>query len=220
MGQLALDLAFAPRYGADDFLVTPANEDAHATLARWPAWPGQVLLLAGPDGSGKSHLAAIWAATAAARQIEAADLQDQAPTDLVQTPLLIEDADRDALPEEALFHLLNRVREAGTHLLITARTPPDLWGLMIPDLLSRLRLAPLLRLKAPDEDLLRAVLVKLFIDRQLSVESSVVDYLALRLDRSLGAARRLVDALDKASLQSHRRITRPVAAETLAALSS
>ena len=103
---------------------------------------------------------------------------------------------------------------------MTAQRPPDLWGLATPDLVSRLRLAPLLRLEAPDEALLRAVLVKLFVDRQLVVESNVVDYLVLRLDRSLGAARQLVDALDRASLADHRRITRPVAAETLAALSS
>lgn len=220
MGQLPLDLAFEPRFGADDFLVTPANADAHAMLARWPDWPSRVLLLVGPEGSGKSHLAAIWAGAAAANRLDAGDLRGEIPARMLDAPLLIEDADRAELPEAALFHLFNRTRERGTFLLLTARRPPDQWELTTPDLLSRLRLAPLLRLETPDEALLHAVLVKLFVDRQLIVDGSVVDYLALRLDRSLGAARRLVDALDRASLATHRRITRPVAAQVLAGISS
>lgn len=220
MGQLPLDLAFEPRFGADDFLVTPANVDAHAMLARWPDWPGRVLLLIGPEGSGKSHLATIWAEAAAANRLDTGDLGGEIQERLLDAPLLIEDADRAEFPEAALFHLFNRTRERGAFLLLTARRPPDQWGLTTPDLLSRLRLAPLLRLETPDEALLHAVLVKLFVDRQLVVDGSVVDYLALRLDRSLGAARRLVDALDRTSLATHRRITRPVAAEVLAGISS
>ena len=216
MDQLTFDLGFRPRFGADDFLVTPANRDAHATLIRWPDWPGRSLLLVGPEGAGKSHLAAIWATLAGAQVATPAEIasgRSSTPTTLV------EDLDRASVPEAALFHFVNDARERGAFLLITARSPPDHWGLGTRDLLSRLRVAPLLRLEAPDEALLRAVLVKLFLDRQLVVDSSVVDYLTLRLDRSLGAARRLVDALDRASLVSQRRITRPIAAEVLAALS-
>lgn len=219
MSQLPLDLAFEPSYADADFLVTSANADAYSTLTRWPDWPGRLMLLVGPEGSGKSHMARIWAAQAGARHVDAA-LQAVELSSMAEPALLIDDADRCGASELALFHLLNRLRETETFLLMTARTPPDRWGLATPDLLSRLRVAPLLRLEAPDEALLRAVLVKLFVDRQLLVDSAVVDYLALRLDRSLGAARQLVEALDRASLASRRRITRPIAAEVLAALAS
>lgn len=219
MSQLPLDLAFEPSYADADFLVTSANADAYSTLTRWPDWPGRLMLLVGPEGSGKSHMARIWAAQAGARHVDAA-LQAVELSSMAEPALLIDDADHCGASELALFHLLNRLRETETFLLMTARTPPDRWGLATPDLLSRLRVAPLLRLEAPDEALLRAVLVKLFVDRQLLVDSAVVDYLALRLDRSLGAARQLVEALDRASLASRRRITRPIAAEVLAALAS
>lgn len=217
--QLPLDLAFEPSYADADFLVTSANADAYSTLTRWPDWPGRLMLLVGPEGAGKSHMARIWAAQAGARHVDAAMLTVELSS-IAGPALLIDDVDRCGASESALFHLLNRLRETETFLLMTARMPPDRWGLATPDLLSRLRVAPLLRLEAPDEALLRAVLVKLFVDRQLLVDSAVVDYLALRLDRSLGAARQLVEALDRASLASRRRITRPIAAEVLAALAS
>lgn len=218
--QLPLDLAFEPSYGDSDFLVTAANADAYATLTRWPDWPGRVMLLVGPEGAGKSHLARIWATQAGARHLDASAMPCIDSSSAAEHALLIDDADRCGASEATLFHRLNRLRETETFLLMTARTPPDRWGLTTPDLLSRLRVAPVLRLEAPDDALMRAVLVKLFIDRQLFVDSTVVDYVALRLDRSLGAARDLVEALDRASLASHRRITRPIAAEVLATLAS
>ena len=218
--QLPLDLAFEPSYGDSDFLVTPANADAYATLTRWPDWPGRLMLLVGPEGAGKSHMARIWAARAGARRVDASALQTVELSSIAEPALLIDDADRCGASEPMLFHLLNRLRETETSLLMTARTPPDRWGLATPALLSRRRRAPRRRLEAPDEALLRAVLVKLFVDRQLLVDSAVVDYVALRLDRSLGAARQMVEALDRASLASRRRITRPIAAEVLAALAS
>ena len=218
MTQFALDLSFAPRFGADDFLVAPSNADAHALLSSWPDWPEGPSLLIGPEGAGKSHLAAMWASAADARALDRSELDLQALPGFAEPALLIDDADRRPIPETALFHLLNQARERRQSLLLTAKTPPDTWGLKIPDLLSRLRSAPLSLLRAPEPELLRAVLVKLFVDRQLSVDSGVVEYLTRHSERSLGAARRLVDALDQVSLAGHRRITRPVAAEVLASL--
>ena len=218
MAQLPLDLAFPPRYGAEDFLVDPSNADAHATLMRWPDWPDRVALLVGPEGSGKTHLAAIWAGRAAASRFAGAALGDAAPSEIAESHAWIDDADRIGAAETILFHLLNLVRESGSFLLLTAEQPPDRWNLRLPDLLSRLRLAPLLRLDPPSDALIRAVLVKLLMDRQLVVDQSVIDYAALRMDRSLGTARRLVEALDQASLAAGRRITRNVVADVMANL--
>jgi chromosomal replication initiation ATPase DnaA len=128
---------------------------------------------------------------------------------------VIEDADRVGACETQLFHLLNLIRDEKSHLLLTARRPPDGWGLKTPDLLSRLRLAPLVQIEAPDDDLMRAVLVKLFTDRQLVVDEAVVAYLVLRLDRSFDAARTMVDALDRAALSLNRKVTRGMAAKIL-----
>jgi chromosomal replication initiation ATPase DnaA len=214
--QLAFDLPLDPRFGAEDFLVSPSNERAYGLIERWPEWPDTILRLVGPPGSGKSHLAAIWATRANAWTVGAADVVGGRVPHLVsQGALVIEDADRAERDEAALFHLLNLARERRCALLLTSAAPVERWDLRTPDLLSRLRLAPSVALDPPDDALLRSVLVKLFVDRQLVVDTSVVDYLALRIERSLARAREVVAALDREALSRGRRITRPMAAEVV-----
>ncbi|EIM28485.1 P-loop NTPase family protein [Microvirga lotononidis] len=216
--QLAFDLPLDPRFGAEDFLVSPSNEQAYGLIESWPDWPDTILLLVGPRGSGKSHLASIWATNARAWTIDASGItQDKVPHLISNGALAIEDMDRGERDEAALFHLLNLARERKASLLITCETPPDRWSLRTPDLLSRLRLAPSVSLDAPDDALLKAVLVKLFVDRQLVVDTSVVDYIALRIERSLAKASELVALLDREALSRGRRVSRAIAAEILGA---
>lgn len=216
--QLAFDLALDPRYGREDFLVSPSNEHAYALIERWPDWPDTIQLLTGPTGSGKSHLASIWATTAKAWTIDAFEVSaDRVPHLVSNGALVIEDMDRADRDEAALFHLLNLARERRASVLITCETAPLHWGLRTPDLLSRLRLAPAATLEPPDDALLKAVLVKLFVDRQLVVDTTVVDYIAVRIERSLARAAEVVGALDREALSRGRRVSRPIAAEILGA---
>jgi chromosomal replication initiation ATPase DnaA len=214
--QLGLDLTPSPHFRREDFLVSEANASALRMIEAWPAWPDDVLLLVGPPGSGKSHLAAIWAASAAAEirqgcMLEGADLAALAG----KSALVIEAGDEIGPAEATLFHLLNLTRQQKTSLLLTARRKPDAWGLATPDLLSRLRLAPLLELGAPDDELLKAVLQKLFRDRQLVVDAAIVEFIALHIDRSLDTARYFVDLLDRAALARGRPVTRALVRELL-----
>ena len=173
------------------------------------------MLLIGPSGSGKSHLGAIWARSARARAVAGERLAEAPLLELAEGPaLLIEDADRVGAAEAQLFHLLNLLRERGAGVLITAQRAPDLWGLKTADLLSRLRLAPTVQLGEPDLDLTKAVLFKLFSDRQIAVEPSVVGYIALRIERSLEAARGIVAELDREALARGKPVTRSMAAPT------
>jgi chromosomal replication initiation ATPase DnaA len=216
--QLAFDLPLDPRFGAEDFLVSPSNEQAYGMIETWPEWPDTILLLVGPRGSGKSHLASIWAKNAHAWTVDAVAIcHDKVPHLVSNGALAIEDMDRGERDEAALFHLLNLAREKKASLLITCETPPDRWSLKTPDLLSRLRLAPSVALDAPDDALLKAVLVKLFVDRQLVVDTSVVDYIALRIERSLAKASEIVALLDREALSRGRRVSRVIAAEILGA---
>ncbi|QFU16264.1 DnaA ATPase domain-containing protein [Microvirga thermotolerans] len=217
--QLAFDLPLAPRFGREDFLVSPSNEQAYAIIESWPEWPDTVLLLTGPRGSGKSHLAAIWAETARAWTVDAFEVTgDKVPHLVSNGALAIEDIDRADRDEAALFHLLNLARERKAFVLMTCETPPDAWGIRTPDLLSRLRLATAVSLEPPDDALLKAVLVKLFVDRQLVVDTSVVDYIALRIERSLTKAAEVVTLLDKEALSRGRRVSRAIASEVLGAI--
>ena len=214
--QLALDLPLAPRYGREDFLVSPSNERAYGLIERWPDWPDTVLLLTGPKGSGKSHLAAIWAEAAHGWTVDAFEVaMDRVPHLTSNGALVIEDLDSGEGDEPALFHLLNLARERQAYVVLTSAATVEQLPIRTPDLKSRLRLAPSVSLDPPDDALLKAVLVKLFVDRQLVVDTSVVDFLTLRIERSLAAAAEVVAALDREALSRARRITRPMAAELL-----
>jgi chromosomal replication initiation ATPase DnaA len=212
--QLTLELPVEPRFGREDFLVSPSNERAYALIERWPDWPDTILLLEGPKGSGKSHLAAIWAAQSHGWTVDAFEVgTDRVPHLVSNGALVIEDLHSAGGDEPALFHLLNLARERRAYVLITTAVAVGELPIRTPDLKSRLRLAPSVSLDPPDDALLRAVLVKLFVDRQLVVDTTVVDFLALRIERSLAAAAEAVAAIDREALSRGRRITRPMAAE-------
>lgn len=216
--QLALALPVEERLDLEDFLVGSSNEAAFAVIDAWPDWPEKVHALTGPAGTGKTHLAAIWAARAGATRITPALLHEKDPETLATLPaLLIEDADRAGLNESAMFHLLNAVRRSGTSVLLTGRAAPDLWGLRTPDLLSRLRLAPHVVLETPDDALLGAILVKFFLERQIVVDTALVEFLRARVERSVPAMRAIVEKLDHEALARGRRVNRALAAEVLRA---
>ena len=213
--QLVLDLAREPSYEPDEFLASPSNAEAHATIERWPAWPNRILLLLGPPGSGKSHLGAIWAARAKARIISSGRAIPLDDWDGAVVALL-EDCDRASHDQASLFHLVNLVRETGGWLLMTAQSLPATWDIKVPDLLSRLRLADVVEIRRPDAALVKAVIVKLFADRQIRIDEDVVNYAALHCEQSLDAISDFVAAVDEAALASSRKVTRPLAVETMA----
>ncbi|MCA1953081.1 MAG: hypothetical protein LDL25_04595 [Hyphomicrobiales bacterium] len=215
-GQLPLPLDAAPRYGREDFMVGRANAAAFDHILRWPHWLAPAAIITGPEGSGKSHLAAIFAAESGATMLRAAHLDAAAVPDLAARPaLVIEDCDNVSLDEAALFHLLNLARERGFFVVMTARRPPDAWAIRIPDLRSRLRAQPLLVLEEPDDALLGALFVKHFADRQVTIDAGIVAYALARIERSYAAVQRLVAALDRQSLILKRPVTRALVADLL-----
>jgi chromosomal replication initiation ATPase DnaA len=212
--QLALSLSHHQNFAREDFLPGPSNRVALALVEAWPDWPARAVAVVGPEGSGKSHLADIWAAQAGARYLLAPDLVEGAvPGALATGAVVVEDLTEDRIDERALFHLLNLAREEGAYALLTMRTPPAGWRLQLRDLASRLRALPVVTLTAPDDALLRALLVKFFTDRQIAVEESLIAYLITRIERSCAAARAVVEELDREALRRKRPITRALAAE-------
>jgi chromosomal replication initiation ATPase DnaA len=224
--QMALDLPARPALGRTDFFVAEPNRLALAQVERWPTWPGGRIAVSGPAGSGKTHLAHVWAARSDARILPAADLAGLDPVAAAAGgSVAVEDADRLAdLPEaaarageEALFHLANRLAAAGGSLMVSGRSAPAHWRLRLPDLASRLAIAPVAALEPPDDALLGAVLVKLFADRGIGVGAGLIRYLLARMDRSFEAAEAVVARLDRAGLAGRRPVTVRLAAEVLGA---
>ncbi len=215
--QLALSLPHRAAMTRADFLVGKANAEAIAVIDAWPEWPAPVVLLAGPVGSGKTHLVEIWRAATGGVVIEAGRLRDADVETLAENAAVaVEDIHAGPLDEAALFHLLNRTRELQVPMLVTSRSCASALPLQVPDLASRLRAARPVELGEPDDDLLRRVMVKLFADRQLTVDPAVVDFIAVRMERSLQGASTIVEALDRDALAARSPVTRKLAAAAIA----
>ena len=214
--QFAFALPHAESLTRDNFLEGAGNAAGLALVDAWPEWPARTMFLVGPDGSGKSHLAAIWAEQSGARSLSAQALDIAAvPRALATGALVLEDLSPTAFDERALFHLLNLARQDEAYILITAREAPATMPVALSDLRSSLRACPVVTLLPPDDQLFRALILKLAADRQLTIDEAVVSYLATRIERSYAAARQTVALLDNESLRLGRPVTRALAAELL-----
>lgn len=212
--QLPLDLGHRTAMGRADFLIAPSNQDAVAWIDLWPEWPAPALILYGPVASGKSHLAAVWCDQSGAIKVPAGDISEKNVQDVAArgAHVMIDDADRligNPATENALFHLYNIFKEEQRTLLLVMEDAPIRRAFTLPDLASRLRAAPCVAIREPDDALLAAILVKLFNDRQLRVSAEAINYIVPRIERSFEATNALVQKLDEAALSSKSDLTIP-----------
>ncbi len=210
MQQYPLPLPHHEAMEADDFMITSSNREAAAWIDKWPDWTGHALTIYGPAGSGKTHLAHVWLARSHGKFIEAKHLANADIGALASGNFVIDDAAQiagNAARERGLLHLYNILRESKGGLLLTSDRPPAQWNIELPDLRSRLLAAPAIALAAPDDELLKGLLLKQFDDRQIKIGADVVDFILPRVTRTPEALRDLVGALDRASLAEGRRIT-------------
>lgn len=222
--QLALEFPHRAALGLEDFFVSESNRAAIELIDRWPRWPGPCAYLQGPAGSGKSHLAHVWQMASDARIVSAADVDarlGEGASDLAA--LVVEDVDKalagdgagKSATEHELFHLINLAKEHEFHVLFTGAAAPGQIEIALPDLRSRMRALPVVRIEAPDEMLLRTVMAKQFGDRQIDVQPNLIEYILPRMERSFEGVGELVELLDRSALESGRRITRQFAGEIL-----
>lgn len=218
--QIPFDLGHRTAMAREDFLISPSNQDAVAWIDLWPEWPAPTLIIYGPEASGKSHLAAVWGQKAGAACVKPDTLNDTTIRQIASAAkhVILEDADNligNVESEKGLFHLYNLFKEEKRSVLITLNEPPVRRSFALPDLASRLRAAPCVAIREPDDVLLGAILVKLFNDRQLRVGQDVVNYILSHMERSFSEARRIVDEADKRAITEKRAVSIPLLKEIL-----
>jgi len=199
--QIPFDLGYKTAFSRDDFFVSESNREAVAWIDKWPDWPAPALIIYGAKGAGKTHLTEAWRQKAGAAEIA-----------------VIDDIDTligNRAEEEKVFHLYNVLKEKGGHMLVTASTAPAVWNFTLPDLKSRLMAAPAVSLGMPDDNLIAAVLTKLFSDRQIFVSQEVVQFIVPRIERSLDAVGNIVDLIDRKALTEKRAVTVPLVRDIL-----
>lgn len=213
--QIPLDLGHRNALGRDDFMVAGNNQDAVAWMDLWPEWPAPCLVLYGPIASGKTHLGAVWAERTEAICVKAADINETMIRDIAEMKhhIIIEDSDQligNIVGEKGLFHLYNIFKEEKRSFLLTMKEPPVRRSFALPDLASRLRAAPSVAIREPDDDLIAALLVKHFNDRQLRVGVDVLHYIVPRIERSFEAVSDLVERADQMAMIEKRKISIPL----------
>ena len=218
--QIPLSFEVTPSKGRDDLIVSQSVQGAITMIDDWPNWPSHLVVLAGPTGSGKSHIAHIWQQKSDAIEVLLSGGTDDLVERVKSTPILIENIDQllasSQADETQLFHLLNSAKEAGSFVLMTARSWPASWKVGLPDLASRIKAATIVEISEPDEHLLSQVIFKLFADRQVEIDEKTVNYLVMRMERSLAVATKIVAAMDELALSKKTSVNRSSAAEVLA----
>jgi len=215
--QLPLDLPHRAAYEHEDFLVAPSNWQAVSWIDQWPDWPCHCVIIYGAAGCGKTHLSHVWEKAAEAsrltlQDINLADFPEQATAVIVEN---VEDLMGEAGFQEKLFHLYNWQKEKGGFLLLSAKRPPKLWGMTLPDLSSRMLASTAIEIGVPDDALLSAIMVKQFSDRQINISKDVIAFLLPRMERSFAAVRAMVRAIDSLALSEKRKITVPLVRQLL-----
>ena len=216
--QIALEFARTPGLSREELVVSAANAEAVALVDAWPGWASHVVVIAGPTGAGKTHLASIWRDEAGAFTADPKRLGPDVLDAADGGAVLIDDADAAGLDENGLFHVINAARSGNGHVLLTARRFPAAWGIALPDLKSRLAAASTVEIREPDDLLLAGVITKLFADRQVDIDPAVVQFLVKRIERSLATAISVVERLDRQALETKSRVTRQLAASVLGAM--
>ena len=217
--QIPMSFDHRPALSGEDFLVSPSNERAVQWIDSWPNWPGPLLVIVGPTGSGKTHLANVFINTTGAKNISTDDIATNGADNICDgaKALVVENAEKfiERGLDEQLFHLYNTAREYDIRILMTAKSPPARWKIDLKDLSSRLNTAPIAEINPPDDILIAALLLKQFADRQINVGQDIISYLLSRMDRSFSAVRDVVEKTDSLSLSEKRKITIPLVRRVL-----
>ena len=217
-----------PRYmKRSDFIKSPCNAEALEMIELWPHWQQFGMCIYGSEHCGKTHLAHIFSEIVSQKRnspfpvplIEASEVTSEIIADLFAYDqcLIVENLNNE-IDERAFFHLINTYRDNNGFILFTSVLPPARIKYSLPDLASRLNMLPAIGICEPDDELLSALIIKLFMDRQITISKEIMNYILMNMQRSFCYAHRLVEEIDNISMSYKRAISIPIVKEAFNAL--
>ncbi len=218
--QLSFSLPKKETLDRDNYFVSQANQGAVSLIEDWINWPSRKLILVGSEGSGKTHLGHLWASEVGATIINATTLMEQQVSELSKAPVLVEDINeiqRNQPVEIVLFHLHNLLYSEGHSLLMTSQILPGRLSFSLEDLQSRIEASTIAKLHPVDDDLLGAILIKMFADRQIHFSDKLLTYVLSRVERSYTAAKLFVEEVDSKAMAESRVIGKKLVRDILEA---
>ena len=199
--QLVLKFPEQQAYKREDFYVSPSNQEAYDFINSWPKWIKRIVNIFGPKGSGKSHLASILKNKTSCLQINSNRLNEKIFYKFKTNEVLIIENLNEKVSEELLFSLWNIALQDNKYFLINSIKPISSYRFKLPDLISRVKSSLIIGINLPNDDLISAIIVKNFSDKQIRVEKKHIDYILKRIDRSYEKISQFILTLDKYSLK-------------------
>ena len=202
-------------YKKENFFVSTSNLEAFEILNSWPKWIKKFINLYGEKYSGKSHLARIFESKSTCLNISEKNFTEEILIKFkTKQSLIIEDYQNN-ISENLLYSLINIVEQENKYLLITSEKPINEFNYKLNDLVSRLNNFLYIKLGVPDDELIYALIVKNFSDRQITIDKKLIDYIIKRIDRSYESIFVFISKIDQLSLQKGKPINLEVIKKVL-----
>ena len=206
LNQLLLDFDIKTNFNDHDYYVSVSNYFAFNLIDKWPKWEKKIINISGEKFSGKTHLANIFKSKASALFLNENQINDEIFKKIKLYESIIIDGFSNTFDEKLIYSILNLVDQDSKYLLINSETPLGEINFKLPDLASRSKNVLHAKIDPPDDDLIFAIILKNFSDRQIKLEKKIIEFIINRIDRSYGKISEFIYKIDELSLKKKKPI--------------
>ena len=206
LNQLLFNFNHSQNFNYDDFFVSKSNYFAFQLIEKWPKWEKNILNISGEKFSGKSHLANIFCNKNKCIKIIEDQLNDETLKKLKLHENIVLDNFDNLTEERLLYSLFNLVDHDNKYLLINSIKPINEMNFDLHDLKSRSKNCLFAKIDKPDDELMFALILKNFSDRQIEIDKKFIDFIIKRIDRSYGKISDFIYKIDELSLKNKKPI--------------
>ena len=206
LNQLLLELDYKTNFNEHDFYLSKSNSNAFNLINRWPDWEKKILNISGEKFSGKSHLANIFKLKSKAFLVRGNKIDNSIFKSLKLYESIIIDDFEDCNEEEILYSIFNLIDQDNKYLLINSLKSINKIKYKLPDLASRSKNCLYAEIENPDDELLFAIILKNFSDRQIKIEKKIINFIISRVDRSYRKIDEFIYKVDELSLKKKKPI--------------